>query len=281
MANEFKNSHITKNLILNNSLSLCELSHNNVYIKIHYKRVYHSFPSPEKQLKNSYSSCESLKKKSKITVDLNESDIEEDSINKTYTLFKYKDQCVTSENSTQTYPIPIKMFHNCKTQTEEDVKQKYLTINYDNNTVDKRIENASQTDTIVLVVNQANQTTTKIRQENLNVNKFYKSDIFYAKVTIVAGYNLPLVKLNDDIVPSAPTTYVIMENCGINNLITSSVLQQTNPIWNSVWVVMIPKNKLIEVCNYICYLIIFLICNYYFLFQYYYSNNSTYKISTK
>lgn len=258
MANEFKTSHITKKLILDNSLSMYELSHNNVYIKIYYKRVYHSFPSPEKQFENPYSPRESLKKKSKITVDLTESDIEEDSINKTYTLFKYKDQFATSENSTQTNPTPsVKVFHNCKTQTEEDINQKYITINNDNNTIEKRIESASQTDSIILNENQANETSTKIRQEKSNFIEFNKSDIFYAKVTIVAAYNLPLVRLNDDIKPSAPTTYVIMEDCGVSSLTTSSALQQTNPIWNSVWVVMLPKNKLIEVCKNICYLIIY------------------------
>lgn len=258
MANEFKTSYITKKIILDNILSMYELSHNNVYIKIYYKRVYHSFPSPEKQLKNSYSSRESLKKKSKITVDLTESDIEEDSINKTYTLFKYKDKLVTSENSTQTNPTPpVKMFHNCKTQTEEDKNQKYITINDNNNKIEKRIESASQKDTIILNENQANKTSTKIRQEKSNFIEFNKSDIFYAKVTIVAGYNLPLVRLNDDIMPSAPTTYVIIEDCGVSSLTTSSVLQQTNPIWNSVWIVMLPKTKLIEVCKNIYYFIIY------------------------
>jgi len=236
MANEFKTSHITKNIILNNNLSLRELSHDNVHIKIHYKRVYHTFPSPEKLIKNSHHSNESLKKNSKIIIDLTESDSENNSINKTYTLLKHNDR-------------PVEMTAETGTQTEKYIKQQCITVNDDSNAVEKKTEIATQTDMIV-IENDANRTETKlISQENTIFGKFVNGDIFNAKMTIVCGYNLPMVKLNGDAMPSAPTTYVIMEDHDENSLTTSSVVQQTHPVWNSEWTVIIPKSKLIEVCT--------------------------------
>lgn len=247
MANEFKNSHIAKKLILNSSLSIHELSHNNVHIKIYYKRVYHLFPSPEKQLKNANSSHKSLKKKSIVTVDLTESDDGEGSVNKTYTLFKHDRELVTSEISTQTESTPVKISYNCKTQTEKNIKQQCIIINENANTIEKITEKASQKDPIIVVKNQANtNTSTNTRQEDTSFRQLNNGDIFNAKVTIVAGYNLPLVKLNGEIIPSAPTTYIIMEVYGAS-LSTSSVVQQRNPVWNSEWIVVLPKNKLIKV----------------------------------
>jgi len=249
-ANKFKNSHITKHLIINNNLSVPELSLNNVKIQIHYKRVYHSLPSPKLKTKNScVSSYKTLKKNSKIIVDLTESDSEDD-INKTYTLLKNNNKIseLTTESSTQTDPIPVKMSHNCKTQTEINVIPECITI--DDNSILIKNEKGSviRSDTISIVENQLNCTNVKTIQDTTAVDgKFNNSDVFKAKVTIVGGYNLPMVKLNGDTIPSAPTTYVIMEAYGGSSFLTSSVVQQTNPIWNSEWTVLTPRNNLIEV----------------------------------
>lgn len=250
MVNEFKTSHITKNCVLNN-LSISESSHNNIHIKIHYNRVYHSFPSPEIQNKNqSPPSNEQLKKNSKIIVDLTESDSEENLVNKTYTLFKHNDKFVgvTAENSTQTNVIPAKVSHNRKTQTENYWEQPSNTVNSE--IVESRTKVPVQKDSFdsfTIIENQVNQTTTKCRLQNTISNEYNNSDIFKAKITIVGGYNLPMVKLNGDSIPSAPTTYVIMEDQGGISLSTPSVVQQTNPVWGSKWNVVLPKNKLIEV----------------------------------
>lgn len=243
MSNEFKISHITKDLILYNNLST---SQSNIHVKLHYKKVYHAFPSPEKQLKTSYPSKKSPKRNSKFIVDLTESDSEDTSINKTYTLFKHNDRHVevTAENSTQTDEVCIKTSNNCKTQTEKNINQKCMT---DNDTIiasENKIENATQTDSIPIIKHCTN---TKTDQKDKDSYTYNNSDIFKAKVTIVCAYNLPMVKLNGDIMPTAPTTYVIMGDYGNHNLSTSSVVQQTNPVWNSEWTVMIPKNKFIEV----------------------------------
>lgn len=244
MANEFETSHITKNLILNNNLSLRELLHNNIHIKIHYKRVYHTFPSPKKSVITSHISHDkSLKKKSKNIIDLTESDSEDNSINKTYTLLKHNDG-------------PVEVTTEIGTQTEE---QQCITINDDYNTIEKRTnvncnmvekgtDIATQTNTVV-IENDVNRTKTKINRGNMIFDEFDNGDIFNAKITIVCGYNLPMVKLNGDTVPSAPTTYVIVEDCVENSLMTSSVVQQTNPVWNSEWTIVIRKNQLIEVCK--------------------------------
>lgn len=246
MATEYKTSYVTKNLILNNNLSICGLSNINVHIQIHYKRVYHSFPSPEKQLTNSCASQKPKEKKSKIIVDLteSESDSEDSSINKTYTLFKH-DKIVekTTECGTQTDTIPGKISRNSKTQTEKYMLQQCIITNDDNNTIVNKVENSTQTD----IVNNQEQTQIKINPQRKIFTKFYNNNIFKAKIIIIGGYNLPMVKLNGDTIPSAPTTYVIMEDYGGGNLSTSSVVQQTNPIWNSKWTVVLPKNKLIEV----------------------------------
>lgn len=264
MANEFKTSYITKQLILNNNCSIIDEPNNSVYIKIHYKRVYHSFPFPEEQLKNSCDSSKTSKKNSKVIVDLTESDSEDNPINKTYTLFKHNDRFVgmTAENSTQTVAIPVKMYQSCKTQTKEEITHQCKTVNNDSNSIEKKTNNATQTDTIVLVENKANQTNTKIKEDNTILSEFNKSHIIKAKVTIVGGYHLPMVKLNGDNKSSAPTTYVIMDDFNGSHLSTSSVVQQTNPTWNSEWTVVIPKNKLIEV-NFIhkCVLFIYYLCN--------------------
>ncbi|CAH1711836.1 unnamed protein product [Aphis gossypii] len=246
MADKFKNSHIAKNLILNNNLSIPELSNNNVKVQIHYKRVYHSFPSPRPKLKNSCVS--SLKKNSKIIVDLTESD-SEDSINKTYTLIKHNNRFIdlTTESSTQTDPIPVKISHNCITQTENNLKPECIIIDDDSISIKNETENIMNTDITAIVKKQPNSTNTQITQDTTIVDgKLDNSDIFKAKITIIEGYNLPMVKLNGDTMPSAPTTYVIMEDYYKSDLSTSSVVQQTNPIWNSEWVVVIPRNNFIE-----------------------------------
>jgi len=250
MANTFKTSHIAKNIIINNNLSIPELSNNNVKVQIHYKRVYHSFPSPEQKLKNSSdSSYKTLKKNSKIIVDLTESD-SEDTINKTYTLIKHNDRLIdlTTESSTQTDPIPVKISHNSITQTENDLLPDCIIIDDDIISTKNETENVMSTDIIDIVKNQPNCTNTKIIQDTTIANgKLYNSDFFKAKVMIIEGFNLPTVKLSGDTIPTAPTTYVIMEDYGESNLSTSSVVQQTNPVWNSEWTVVIPRNNLIEV----------------------------------
>lgn len=235
MAHEFKTSHITKKLILNNNCRIVEDSNNSVHVKIHYKRVYHSFPLPEEN--------------SKVIIDLTESHSEDSSINKTYTLLKHNDKFVgtTAENSTQTDLIPVKIFHSYKNQSEEEINYQCKTIDNISKSIENKINNVSQNDTIAIVENQANQPYTKIRPEITTLSEFNKSNMFKAKVTIVGGYNLPMVKLNGDNKPSAPTTYVIMEDFNGSHLSTSYVVQQTNPIWNSQWTVAVPKNKLIEV----------------------------------
>jgi len=250
MANKFKNSHIAKHLIINKNLSIPELSLNNVKIQIHYKRVYHSFPSLEPKLNNLRVPLhKTLKKNSNIIVDLTESD-SEDAINKTYTLLKHNDRIaeLTAENSTQTDPIPVKMSHNCITQTENNVIPECITIDDDSISIKNEKGSIMCTDTIAIVKNRPNHTNEKITQDTTIVDRKFKNcDIFKAKVTIVGGYNLPMVKLNGDTIPSAPTTYVIMEAYGNSSFSTSSVVQQTNPIWNSEWSVLIPRNNLIEV----------------------------------
>ncbi|XP_060842895.1 uncharacterized protein LOC132923094 isoform X1 [Rhopalosiphum padi] len=249
MANTFKTSHIAKNIIINNNLSIPELSNNNVKVQIHYKRVYHSFPSPEQKLKNSSdSSYKTLKKNSKIIVDLTESD-SEDTINKTYTLIKHNDRLIdlTTESSTQTDPIPVKISHNSITQTENDLLPDCIIIDDDIISTKNETENVMSTDIIDIVKNQPNCTNTKIIQDTTIANgKLYNSDFFKAKVMIIEGFNLPTVKLSGDTIPTAPTTYIIMEDYGESNLSTSSVVQQTNPVWNSEWTVVIPRNNLIE-----------------------------------
>lgn len=250
MANKFKNSHIAKHLIINNNLSIPELSFNNVKIQIHYKRVYHSFPSPELKLKNScVPSYKPLKKNSKNIIDLTESD-SEDAINKTYTLLKHNNKIteLTVESSTQTDPIPVKLSHNILTQTEINVIPESIIIDDDSILIQNEKEYVMCTDTIPIVKNHPKCKNAKSTKNTTIVDeKFNNSDIFKAKVTIVEGYNLPMVKLNSDTIPSAPTTYVIMEAYGGNSFSTSSVVQQTNPIWNSEWTVFMPKNNLIEV----------------------------------
>lgn len=236
MAHEFKTSHVTKQLILNNNnCPLVEDSNNNVHIKIHYKRVYHSFPFPEDN--------------SNAIIDLTESQSEDNSINKTYTLSKHNDKLVgtTVENSTQTDLRPVKKFHSYKTQPAEEMNNQCKTIDNISNSIEKKIDDATQNDSIVIVENQSNQSNTKIRSKYTTLSEFNQSNMFKAKVTIVGGYNLPMVKLNGDNKPSAPTTYVIMEDFKGSHLSTSYVIQQTNPIWNCQWTVDVPKNKLIEV----------------------------------
>lgn len=242
MANEFNTSHITKDLILYNNSSVSDLPHDNIRIKIHYKRVNHSFPSPEKQPKNSSSPHKSFENNSKLIVDLTESDSEDTSINKTYTLFKHNDRLagVTVENGTQTDLIPVKLSHHRRTQTEKYMSQQHSII--DNESCATKI--GTQTDSIVAVDNQTN---TEISHKNITFNEFDDNEIFQAKVTIVCGYDLPMVKLKGDTASTAPTTYVIMKNYDGNSLITCSVVQQTNPTWNSEWTIIMPKNKLITV----------------------------------
>lgn len=244
IANEFETSYVTKNLILNNNLSIDELSDSNVHIKIQYKRVFHSLPSPEKPLKNTSVSQKPMKKNAKVIIDLTESDTEDTCINKTYTLHKHnKFAEITTENSTQTDLEPVKISHNCKTQTEKVMEQQCITIDYnEHNKIEKRTQNPIQTDPLV-----ENQTKTIIMPKNKSFSKL--NDIFQAKITIVCGYNLPMVKLNGDTIPSAPTSYVIMENYNESHLSTSSVVEQTDPIWESEWTVALPKHKLIEVCK--------------------------------
>jgi len=249
MANKFKTSHIAKNIIINNNLPNPELFNNNVKVQIHYKRVYHSFPPPEPKLKKScVSSYKTLKKNSKIIMDLTESD-SEDTINKTYTLIKHNDRLIdlTTEISTQTDPIPVKISHNSITQTENDLLPNCIIIDDDIISTKNETENIMNTDIIDIVKNQPNFTNTKITQDTkIFDRKLYNSDIFKAKITIIEGFNLPTVKLSGDTMPTAPTTYVIMEDYGESNLSTSSVVQQTNPVWNSEWPVVIPKKNLIE-----------------------------------
>lgn len=259
MADKFQNSHITKNLILNNKSSMHELPYDNVYIKIHYKRIYHTFPSPDRQFKNTCGSHKSLKINSKNIVDLTGSDSDETSINKTYTLFKHDDKLndATAENSTQTDPLTVKISHNSTTQTEKDVTQQCITHGSCNSTKNKS-ENSTQINTTIEVENLSNQINTKSREFNTIIDTFDENDIFKAKVIIVGGYNLPMVKLNGDIIPSAPTSYVILDNFVGNSLSTSSVVQKVNPVWNSEWTLILPKNKLIEVCKQF-----YLINNYY------------------
>lgn len=240
MAIEYKDSYVTKNLILNNNLSIYELSNNNLHIQIHYRKVNHSFPSPDKPINISCVSKKSSKEKSHI-IDLTESDSEDNSVNKTYTLLKHNDKIdkTTTECSIQTDPIPIKMSHNSKTQTENDLQQCIIIDDDDDDY--NIVENSIQID------KTENQENVKIRNQSKIFTKFYNSDIFRAKVTIIGGYNFPMVKLNGDTVLSAPTTYVIMEDYEGNNLSTSSVVQKINPIWNSKWTVLLRKDKLIEV----------------------------------
>jgi len=149
-----------------------------------------------------------------------------------------------TENSTQTDLIPTKISHNCKTQTENNIQQKCITVNDNSNVIEIMTDNTTQMDPTIIVENETDLIN---KQKNAILSKF-DNNIFKAKVTIVCGYNFPMVQLHDDIVPTAPTTYVIMEGYSINNLSTSSVVQQTNPVWNSVWTVILPKNTLIEVC---------------------------------
>lgn len=288
MANEFKTTHVTKKCILFNNLSVHELSNNNVCIELHYKRVFHTFPSPKKTFKNSSClRCKSLKKNSKTIVDLTESNSEDNSVNKTYTLFKPNDKLVRVENSTetnmlpvkvscdlktqnennstqtkqvpiqishdmrtqghnnssQTDPIPTKIFNSCKTQTELDIKQ--LCIDSTN------IDDTKKSTQIDLTFMPEKPITTEAKNINNIFNKFNDIDIFQAKVTIVNGYNFPMVKLIGDTTPTAPTTYVIMKDHSESILSTSTVVKKTNPEWNSVWTVVLPKTKLIEVYIYI------------------------------
>lgn len=250
MADQFKTSYITKHLILKSNSSMHELPCDNVHIKIYYKRVYHKFPSPDKQLRNSCDSQKSLKKNSKMIVDLTESDSDETFINKTYTLFKCNDKFddATVENSTQTDPFPVKIYRNCKTQTEKDMKQQCITTYDSYNSIENKSESTAQLSKTVIVENQLNQINTKSREFNTVIDTF-DDNIFKAKVIIVGGYNLPMVKLNGETVPSAPTSYVILDNFIGSSLSTSSVVQQVNPVWNSEWTLILPKNKLIEVCK--------------------------------
>lgn len=248
IANEFKTSYVTKNFILNNNLTMDKLSNNDVHVKIYYKRVYHSLPSPEKPLKNTSFSQKLTKTNENVVIDLTKSEFDSEniSINKTYTLQKHNTPFIEmAENSTQTDPAPVKMSRNCKTQTEKCMEQKCITTdNNDSNKNKKKPESSTQTNTFIIVENQTN---TNIKQENENVGKL--NDIFKAKITIVCGYNLPMVKLNGDTMPSAPTTYVIMEDYSGNYLSTSNVVEKTDPIWESEWLVTLPKKKLIEVCK--------------------------------
>jgi hypothetical protein len=261
MGDKFKTSHITKSLILNNNSSMHESRHD-ICIKIHYKRVYHSFPSPDKQLRKSFSPHKSIKKNSKIIVDLTESDSDETSINKTYTLFKRNDKFdnATAENSTQTDPLSVKICYDYKIQTKKDIKEQ-PTITYDScNLIENKSENIAHLSSSVMIENQPNQINTKSKKCNMNTSSdiFDDNDIFKAKVIIVGGYNLPMITLNGDTTPSAPTSYVILDNFLGSNLSTSSVVQKVNPVWNSEWTLILPKNKLIEVKTYL-----YLINNYY------------------
>lgn len=252
MANEFNISHVHKKFTLTNNLSLCESSQTSVHVNIHYKRVYHTFPSPENQNQKPCVPQKSIKKKSKIIVDLTESDSEDTSPDKTYTLLEHnKFIGDTVENSTQTDSVPVKTSLNCNTQTENDINHQCATIIYGNN-IEKKIENvATQTDAIVVAVKKQNNVcNTKTVPPKTNFCKINNNtDTIKAKVTIVSGHHLPMVKLYGDTSPSAPTTYVIMENYGIKRLITSSVVEHTNPVWNSEWNIELPKNNLIEVCK--------------------------------
>ncbi|VVC24581.1 Hypothetical protein CINCED_3A007405 [Cinara cedri] len=245
IANEFKTSYVTKNLVLNNNLTVGTTSDNNVHIKINYKRVYHSLPSPEKSLKDQPYSQKPMKKNPKV-IDLTESgsDSEDICVNKTYTLHKHDTTFAENavENSTQTDPVPVKMSHNCKTQTEKVIEQQCITINNNkSNKIEMKTGNATQIDNFVIIENQNKKS---IRPENKSFGKL--NDIIKAKITIKCGYNLPMVKLNGDTTPTAPTTYIIMEYNSGSHLSTSSVVQQTNPVWESEWTIVLPKKKLIE-----------------------------------
>lgn len=308
MANEFKNTHITKNFVLCDTLSTHKLSNNKVYIDVHYKRVYHSFPSPKKHLKyNLHSKRNSSKPNPKCFVDLTGSESEDDSINRTYTLFKHNDTSVgeniaqacismpvnvfdgvktrtesnstqtdqipvytscnlktrtessstqteiiplkisrvsktcTKSNNSQTAPIPIKTLDNCYTQTELKVQQQCLTLRGD--TDEKNLENVTVKKTPRV---HENQTSSKINQANSNFHA-HNSDIFKAKVTIVCGYNFPMVKLIGNTVPTAPTTCIIMKDHGEHSFSTPTNVETTNPVWNCKWTVELPKTTLIKV----------------------------------
>jgi len=325
MANEFKTIHVTKNFVLFDNLSRHELSNNKVHIKVHYKRVYHSCPSPKKHLKNNLSlKRKSLKQDSKFIVDLTESDSEDGSINKTYTLFKHNDSFVgvTAENSTQTNSLPVKVVHGFKTrtesnstqtdqipvektcniktrtesnstqteqipikisrdskactknqssqtdpiplktsnnfdtQTELDVQQQCLAINGESDTDEKKLENVTVMNIPVVPINQ---TSFEIKKTSNNFDA-HCSDIFKAKVTIVCGYNFPMVKLIGDTVPTAPTTYIIMKDHSEHSFLTPTNVKTTNPVWNCEWTVMLPKTKLIKVYDEILYICNNLLC---------------------
>lgn len=290
MANEFKSTHVTKKCVLFNNLSMHDLSHNNVCIELHYKKVFHKFPSPEKSLKNS--SClrrKTSKTISKTIIDLTESNSEDNSVNKTYTLFKPNDRLMRVDNSTQTNLLPIKISCDLKTQNENGTQTKQVPIKISHSMKTQGHNNSSQTDPIPTKVLNSHKTqteldikqlamdstniddtenrtqidltimpekpiSTKVRNTNNIFSKFNNIDIFQAKVTIVNGYNLPMVKLIGDTTPTAPTTYVIMKDHSKSILTTSTVVKKTNPEWNSVWTIVLPKSKLIEVCTiiYIC-----------------------------
>lgn len=249
MANEFNISNVHKKLTLKNNLSQTD-----VYVKIHYKRVYHTFPTPENKNENTCVPQKSVKKKSKIIVDLTESDSEDTSPNKTYTLLEHNNKFIraTAENSTQTDQMPVKTSLNCNTQTENNINQQCMTIIDDDN-IEKKIETAStQTDSIVVTAKEQNnlsdRKTGQQKKDFCKVNN--NTDTIKANVTIIGGYHLPMVKLYGDTSPSAPTTYVIMENYGRKILITSSFVEHTNPVWNCEWNIELPKHSLIEVCTF-------------------------------
>lgn len=272
MENEFRTTHVTKTLILCDGLSINKQLPDNVCIEVCYKKVYHSIPSADKQQRSTSSpKRKSLRKDSNI-IDLTESDSEESSINKTYTLLQHE-KCVdhTAETSTQTknvssltielpvkvnnnlkFPtdcnssqtdtIPSKIYKNIETQTEINLEQKFSTLSKKHYTKNKSIANNSQMEL-------------KLANENYDIepkksvfDRLDGNDFFKAKITIVCGYNFPMVKLNGDTKPTAPTTYIIMDNFRKNCLSTPTVVQDTDPVWNSEWTVVLPKNVLIEVC---------------------------------
>ncbi|XP_050433699.1 uncharacterized protein LOC126841332 [Adelges cooleyi] len=120
MANEYESSHITKDFVLFPNYIVRDICQSDVHIKIHYKRVYHSLPSPKKPLLKNSSPKKSVKKNSPTFVDLTESDSEDSPINKTFTLGKQgnKYSTLTIDNNTQTTSVKCTQ-SSSSTQTEK------------------------------------------------------------------------------------------------------------------------------------------------------------------